>query len=83
MALDIKWSPKALQKFHDVAKYLENNWGESVVKNFVQRTDLLLKNLIVHPKIHRLVTNKNNIKEDVVNKYNLLISIYFKNFLRY
>jgi plasmid stabilization system protein ParE len=73
MALDIKWSPKALHRFHDVVKYLENNWGESVVKDFVQRTDLLLKNLIIHPKIHRSITNKYNIKEAVVTKHNLLI----------
>jgi plasmid stabilization system protein ParE len=83
MALDIVWSPKALQKFHDVIKYLEKNWGETVVKDFVQRTDQLLKNLIIHPKIHRAITNMYNIKEAVVTKHNLLISIYFKNFLRY
>jgi len=73
MALDIVWSPKALQKFHDVIKYLEKNWGETVVKDFVQRTDQLLKNLIIHPKIHRSITNKYNIKEAVVTKHNLLI----------
>jgi hypothetical protein len=35
MALEIQWSPKALNRFHGVISYHEKNWGETVVKDFV------------------------------------------------
>jgi plasmid stabilization system protein ParE len=32
MALTITWSPKALNNFHDILSYLEENWNQIVIK---------------------------------------------------
>lgn len=64
---------KTLQRFHDLINYLEKNWGEVVVEDFVKRTELLLKTLNAQPKIYRIVSKNNDIREAVVTKHNLMI----------
>jgi plasmid stabilization system protein ParE len=73
MALDIIWSPKALENFHDVINYLEENWPKQVVKDFVKRTENILGLIAAHPEIFRQISEINPIREAVVTKHNLLI----------
>ncbi len=53
--------------------YLEKNWGDKVVKDFVKRTELLLQALVVQPKMFGSVSNIYDIRAAVVTKHNLMI----------
>ncbi len=37
MAINIVWSPRALDNFHDVIAYLERNWNSQVIKDFCKK----------------------------------------------
>jgi len=74
MALEIQWSPKSLQKFHDVVSYLDKNWGNQVAKDFVRRTEILIQTLTVQPKIFRTISNTLEIREAIVTKHNFIRS---------
>jgi plasmid stabilization system protein ParE len=73
MALEIIWSPKALENFHDVIAYLEENWPEQVIKDFVKRPENILELIADHPQIFRQISEYSAIREAVVTKHNLLI----------
>lgn len=41
MALNIIWSPKALDNFHDVITYLKENWNERVIRDLFMKLKIL------------------------------------------
>ncbi len=73
MALDIVWSPEALNNFHDVLAYLEENWHADVVKDFVSRTEEVIKIISKNPKIYRKISSRSDVREAIVTKHNLLL----------
>ncbi|MCF0051040.1 type II toxin-antitoxin system RelE/ParE family toxin [Dyadobacter sp. LJ53] len=73
MALEIVWSPRALDNFHGVVAYLEENWFESVIKDFVKRTEHVLHMIADHPNMFRQISEDSLIREAVITKHNLLI----------
>ena len=73
MALDIIWSPRALDNFHGVISYLGENWNDLVVKDFVTRTEKVIALISEHPQMFKQVSIKNVSREAVITKHNLLI----------
>ncbi|MCF0064329.1 type II toxin-antitoxin system RelE/ParE family toxin [Dyadobacter chenwenxiniae] len=73
MALEIVWSPRALDNFHGVVSHLEENWFESVIKDFVKRTEHVLHMIADHPNMFRQISEDSLIREAVITKHNLLI----------
>jgi len=51
MALKIVWTKRAISEYDKIIKYLEENWTEKEIKNFVQQTDNFLNLLKVYPEI--------------------------------
>ncbi|TLU98187.1 type II toxin-antitoxin system RelE/ParE family toxin [Dyadobacter luticola] len=78
MALKIIWSPRALENFHQVIAYLEVNWTEQVVRDFVQRTEKVLQLIADHPDMFRQVSRSNPVREAVITKHNFLIYKVYK-----
>ena len=73
MALEIVWSPRALDNFHEVILYLEKNWTDLVVKDFVTRTEKVIQLISEHPEMFKQVSFQNASREAVITKHNLLI----------
>ena len=73
MALEIVWSPRALDNFHGVIAYLEENWYESIIRDFVKRTESVLHMIADHPNMFRQISENSPIREAVITKHNLLI----------
>jgi plasmid stabilization system protein ParE len=57
MVEEITWSPKAIITYDAVIVYLQEEWTEREVINFVTRVDKKLKLLQTHPRIG-VVTGK-------------------------
>ncbi len=63
MAINIVWSPRALDNFHDVIAYLERNWNSQVIKDFVIRTEKVIHLISHHPKMFRQISEHTLIRE--------------------
>ena len=72
MAYQIIWLPKAEERFKEIVIYLEENWSESVAKNFIQLTEKIIEYIKQNPKMFRK-SNKKEIHEAVITKHNLLL----------
>jgi len=73
MALNIIWSPRALDNFHEVISNLNKNWSAKVVRNFVLRPEKVIGLISEHPEIFKQITNRNLILEALITKHNLLL----------
>ncbi|MCF2520646.1 MULTISPECIES: type II toxin-antitoxin system RelE/ParE family toxin [Dyadobacter] len=73
MALEIVWTPRALDNFHGVIAYLEENWHEAVIRDFVKRTEHVLHMIADHPGMFRQISENSPMREAVITKHNLLI----------
>ncbi|MCF0056730.1 type II toxin-antitoxin system RelE/ParE family toxin [Dyadobacter sp. CY356] len=73
MALNIIWSPKALNNFHDILDYLEENWNDAVIRDFVYKTESIIQQVSEYPKSFRQVSLNNSVREGVITKHNLLL----------
>jgi len=72
MAKEIKWTKTAAKNFDKVIDYLENNWSEKIVSNFVTRTFDLLDLLAELPEIGELQDKKRQIRGMLITKHNKL-----------
>ena len=72
MARQIIWLPKAEEKFDEIIAYLQNNWTEKEVSNFIKRTEKVLQLILAFPKLYRRSKRK-NIYEAFITKHNLLL----------
>jgi plasmid stabilization system protein ParE len=79
MALKVIWSPKALNNFHDVITYLEENWNERVVKDFVYKTETIISQISEYPQLFRQISDLNLTREAIITKHNLLLYRIYKN----
>lgn len=73
MALDVIWSPRALSNFHGVIAYLEEHWHLTIVKDFVSRTEHVIKTVSENPNIYRRISPQSDVREAVITKHNLLL----------
>ncbi len=55
MALKIRWSTEADESFDLITEYLENEWTEREVQNFVRSAYKLLDQIAVSPNMFRAV----------------------------
>jgi len=72
MAKEVIWTPRALSSFDQVLNYLEEEWTEKEVSNFIELTGRIVKYISQNPKMFRK-TNKNDVYEALVTPHNLLI----------
>ena len=73
MALEIIWSPRSRKNFASVITYLEKNWTEKEIKNFVKQVAKTLSLVSQSPYLYKPLSGKETIREAVVTKHNLLI----------
>lgn len=72
MAFKIIWSPKAVDTFEDVIDYLQTNWTEKEIINFVAETEHIVHLISLNPHLFRS-SEKENVFEAVITKHNLLL----------
>ena len=82
MALEIKWSKKADQKFDKILEYLILNWGENVTKNFVKKVYDFLDILAEYPEIGSVENEKKGIRGfTIVKQVNIFYRIKDQNII--
>lgn len=68
MALEIKWSKKADDKFDDILNYLALEWGANTTSSFVKKVYDLIQILSEFPEIGTLENKKLGIRGFTITK---------------
>ena len=75
MALEIRWTSRADIKLDHIIRYLESEWGESVVKVFMRRLYDFLEILAEFPEMGVMQYPEKNIRGFSITKQ---VSIFYK-----
>jgi plasmid stabilization system protein ParE len=78
MAKEVRWTLEAVDRFQDVIDYLETEWTEREIINFIAATNNIIRLISERPRMFRK-TNKRDVHEALVTPHNLLIyQVYSK-----
>ena len=72
MDYEIIWSPKAIDTFDGVIDYLNENWTEKEIENFVTITENTIRHISQNPYLFK-GSEKDNLREAFVTKNNILL----------
>jgi len=81
MVKEIRWTKTAAKNFDKVVDYLQNNWPEKVVIDFVNKTFNLLELLSHSPETGKIQDKKRQIRGILITKHNKLFYRLDKNAL--
>lgn len=71
MAMKIRWSLEAEATFSAIINYLEKEWSEKVVKNFVAKTNKVINRISRNPKLF-IAFGEEEVRKAVITKQNSL-----------
>jgi len=71
MALEIIWSNRAEKGFDRIVNYLEENWTEREIKNFMQESQEFFELLKKNPKLLQQ-SNKTNLFRGPMNRLTMV-----------
>ena len=72
MALEIVWTLGAERGFEKIVAYLEENWTEQEVQNFVRQSFRFFELLIEHPEILEKSGKQKNVYRGPMDNHNIL-----------
>ncbi len=73
MALKVVWSAKAETNFFSIINYLETNWTDKEVSNFVRKTDATIKKIQHFPFAFPVSAKNKNLHRCVLSTQNSLV----------
>ena len=73
MAFKIIWTKQAVKGYDKIVKYLEENWSEKEVINFIDETDRFFETLMLHPEIFQKTSGQKNVYRGPINNLTILI----------
>jgi hypothetical protein len=75
MSYKVFWTGEAEQTFNDNIAYLELKWTETVIANFINKTEEAISVIKANPQLFPRINKKKNIHKCLVVKQ---ISLYYK-----
>jgi plasmid stabilization system protein ParE len=69
--LDIIWLPQAENDLGNILDYLQKNWGENIVDEFILKLERILSLVSQKPNMFRR-SSKMNVHQVLITKHNLL-----------
>ncbi len=68
MAFEIKWTPRALASYGNNIAYLEREWSEKDIINFVNAVDEKIKLAALFPELFVTTNRRKGVHKVVINK---------------
>ena len=68
--MEVIWTAKAKITFFNVLQYLDMNWTKHEIKQFSERTEIIIKAIKKNPGIFQYSLKYNKIRKAVVDKNN-------------
>ena len=72
MAFQIVWTNQAAKGYDKIVKYLEENWTEIELVNFITETDRFFQTLSQHPEILQKNASQKNLYRGPINRLTIL-----------
>jgi len=72
VALEIVWTPRAEKGFEKIIAYIEENWTEREVQNFVWELFRFFELLTEHPEILEKSGKQKNVYRGPLDNHNIL-----------
>ena len=69
------WSDESLGDLQNIIDYLNSNWTQKEIQNFVKRLDKRLEIIIGNPKLFPKTRKRRNVRKSVLSKHTV---IYYK-----
>jgi plasmid stabilization system protein ParE len=73
MAYQIVWTKQALKGYDKIINYLEENWSEKEILNFINDTDQFFETLVLQPEILQKSNKQKNLYRGPINRLTILI----------
>ena len=74
--IQIFWSDSARNSFSQIVTYLEREWSEKEVANFVQRVAKMLSTIQRYPEMCRASSKRKNVHICVLDKHTQIVYHY-------
>jgi plasmid stabilization system protein ParE len=72
MSKPIIWSGLSVKDFESILDYLQSQWGENVMNQFIEVVDKLILQISINPKQFPFIHKSKKVRKCVLNKYNTL-----------
>lgn len=72
MVKKIIWTPQAEKSFDAVINYLQEQWSEKEIVNFVEKVNTVVSHIAHFPLSYRSA-GKDDMREALITKHNLLL----------
>ncbi|WP_363152667.1 type II toxin-antitoxin system RelE/ParE family toxin [uncultured Mucilaginibacter sp.] len=66
------WTTKAVKGFENIINYLEENWTEREIKNFIKETEEVLALLKEHPEMFQKSVKHKTLHRGLLNRLTIL-----------
>lgn len=68
--MEVIWSSRAKITWFNILDYLDRNWTKKEIKQFIQRTEIIIKAIKKNPGIFPNSVKYNKVKKAIVDKNN-------------
>lgn len=72
MAKEVRWTKESVAAYDRVIDYLDREWSENEIINFIECTELVLQYVSSNPLMFRK-TSKKSVREALITSHNLMI----------
>ena len=73
MAFKIIWTKQAIKGYDNIINYLEENWSDREVSNFVREADRFFETLSLQPEILQRTARSKNVFRGPINPLTIVI----------
>lgn len=70
--MTVIWTFKALKTYFSVSDYLQEEWGVSVVRNFVKEVDRIIQEIKSNPYAFEVSKKYKNVRKGLVTEHNTM-----------
>ena len=72
MAFEIVWTKRAIAGYDRIIDYLQENWSEREIANFIIETESFFEVLKTHPEILQRTSKQKNVYRGPINRLTIL-----------
>ena len=72
MTKPILWSPLSETDFNLILDYLQTNWNDEVVEDFIQITEGIVNQISINPSQFPVINKRKKVQKCVITKHNTL-----------
>jgi plasmid stabilization system protein ParE len=70
--MTVIWTFKALNSYFKVSDYLQDKWGDAVVRNFVDEVERVIKEIMENPLMFEGSKKFKNVRKGFITEHNTM-----------